>query len=441
MPNRFIMLWAATAALAGLLFGFDTAVISGAERAIQHVWKMDDVTHGFAVSSALWGTVIGALCGGWPSDRFGRKPTLIWIAIFYLVSSIGSAIAWDPASFMAFRFMGGLAVGVSSIAAPAYIAEIAPAAWRGRLVALFQTMIVVGILIAYLSNLLIAGTSPNDWRIMLGAVAIPSTLFLVAVLTVPESPRWLLLHRGDEAEARRIIKLAGEDFDIVKASARPDDAEKMSLRRFFDGRLRRPIMLAVLVAFFNQLSGINAIIYYAPRIFGLTGAEASATLLATVGVGVINLIFTVIGLSLIDKAGRRKLMLIGSIGYIGSLSMVAYGFGTGQYALVMPFILLFIASHAIGQGAILWVYISEIFPNDARATGQALGTATHWVLAASLTLVMPSVLDSVAPAHIFAFFAAMMVLQLCFTLFMMVETRGRSLEDISAGLASPARAH
>jgi len=437
MPNRSIMLWVVTAALAGLLFGFDTAVISGAELAIQRTWQMDGLTHGLALSSALWGTVIGALAGGWPSDRFGRRPTLIWVAIFYLVSALGSAIAWDPASFMAFRFIGGIAVGVSAIAAPAYIAEIAPAAWRGRLVALFQTMIVLGILVAYLSNLLISGTSPNDWRIMLGAEAIPAALFLLAVLTVPESPRWLLLHRGNEAEARRIITLAGEDFDAVKASTRPDDAERMSLRRFFDGRLRRPIMLAFLVAFFNQLSGINAIIYYAPRIFGLTGAEASATLLATVGVGVINLVFTLIGLALIDRAGRRKLMLIGSIGYIGSLTMVAYGFGSGQYGLILPFILLFIAAHAIGQGAIIWVYISEIFPNAARATGQALGTGTHWVLAATLTLVMPLVLESVAPAFIFAFFAGMMVLQLGFTLFLMVETRGRSLEAISAGLASP----
>ncbi len=366
-------------------------------------------------------------------------PTLIGLGILYLISAIGTALAWDPWSFMAFRVMGGLAVGVSSIAAPTYIAEIAPADWRGRLGALFQTMIVVGILAAYLSNLLIAGTSSSDWRIMLGVIAVPSALFLLAVLFVPESPRWLLLHRGDEAEARRILAISGGDFEAISASLDRQEEKKLSLKRFFDGRLRRPIALAFLIAFFNQLSGINAIIYYAPRIFSLTGAEASASLLATVGVGVVNLVFTIVGLSLIDGAGRRKLMLIGSVGYIVSLGMVAYGFATGQFALVLPFIFLFIASHAIGQGAVIWVYISEIFPNRARASGQALGTATHWVLAASLTLVMPSVLDAVPAAWIFAFFAGMMVLQLIFVKFMMVETSGRSLEDVAAELeTSPA---
>lgn len=434
MPNRSIALWALTAALAGLLFGFDTAVISGAEIAIQKTWSMGSGLHGLAISSALWGTVVGALFGGIPSDRFGRKPTLIWIGILYLLSAIGSALAWDPWSFMAFRVIGGLAVGASSIAAPAYISEIAPAAWRGRLVALFQTMIVIGILVAYLSNYLIAGVSPYDWRIMLGAEALPAALFLAAVLFVPESPRWLLLHRGDEAQAARILTQGGSDVEQVKAAIASEGSEVIKLSRFFDGRLRKPIMLAFLLAFFNQLSGINAIIYYAPRIFGLTGAEQSATLIATVGVGVVNLIFTLVGLVLIDHAGRRKLMLIGSIGYIVSLSMVAYGFASESYSLVPGFIFLFIASHAIGQGAVIWVYIAEIFPNASRATGQALGTGTHWVFAAALTLAMPVVLESVPATYIFGFFAGMMVLQLLFVLTMMVETRGLSLEDLSRKL-------
>lgn len=434
MPHRSIILWALTAALAGLLFGFDTAVISGAERAIQHTWNLSAAIHGLAISSALWGTVFGAAFGGVPSDRLGRRPTLIWIGIFYLVSAIGSALAWDPVSFMAFRFMGGIAVGVSSIAAPAYIAEIAPANWRGRLGALFQTMIVLGILIAYLSNLMILGTSPHDWRIMLGAVALPAALYLVAVLFVPESPRWLLLHRGDEAQARRILEYSGGDFELVKASIGTEAPERIRLSRFFDGQLRKPIMLAFLLAAFNQLSGINAIIYYAPRIFELTGAQASASLLATVGIGAVNMVFTLAGLVLIDRTGRRGLLLIGSIGYIVSLAMVAYGFASAHYALVMPFIFLFIAAHAIGQGAVIWVYISEIFPNAARATGQALGTGTHWVFAAALTLVLPALLDTVAPQWIFAFFAGMMVLQLGFVLLLMVETRGRTLEELSAGL-------
>ncbi|MCW2394074.1 MULTISPECIES: sugar porter family MFS transporter [unclassified Sphingobium] len=440
MPNRSISLWAFTAALAGLLFGFDTAVISGAEMAIQRTWSMGSAMHGLAISSALWGTVVGALFGAIPSDRYGRKPTLIWIGILYLVSAIGSALAWDPWSFMAFRIIGGLAIGASSIAAPAYISEIAPPAWRGRLGILFQTMIVLGILIAYVSNALISGAHPADWRIMLAIPAIPAALFLLATVVLPESPRWLLLHKGNEAEARRVLAMAGGDIEAIRATADPAGESRMTLRRFFNGHLRRPIMLAFLVAFFNQLSGINAIIYYAPRIFGLTGAEASATLYATVGVGVVNLVFTLVGMALIDSAGRRKLMLIGSVGYIVSLAMVAYGFASAHYTLVPVFIFLFIAAHAIGQGAIIWVYISEIFPNNARATGQALGTGTHWVLAAALTLIMPAVLASVAPVWIFGFFAFMMVLQLLFTLFMMVETRGRSLEELSADLASePAR--
>ncbi|MBU0554366.1 MAG: sugar porter family MFS transporter [Alphaproteobacteria bacterium] len=436
MPNRSISLWAFTAALAGLLFGFDTAVISGAELAIQRTWSMGSAMHGLAISSALWGTVVGALFGAIPSDRYGRKPTLIWIGILYLVSAIGSALAWDPWSFMAFRIIGGLAIGASSIAAPAYISEIAPPAWRGRLGILFQTMIVLGILVAYVSNALISGASPADWRIMLAIPAIPAVFFLAATFLLPESPRWLLLHKGNEAEARRVLAMAGGDIEAIRATADPADARRMKLSRFFDGHLRRPIMLAFLVAFFNQLSGINAIIYYAPRIFGLTGAEASATLYATVGVGVVNLVFTLIGMALIDSAGRKKLMLIGSLGYIVSLAMVAYGFASTQYALVPIFIFMFIAAHAIGQGAIIWVYISEIFPNAARATGQALGTGTHWVLAAALTLVMPGVLATVAPVWIFGFFAVMMVLQLLFVLFMMVETRGRSLEELSVDLAS-----
>lgn len=434
MPHRSIILRALTAALAGLLFGFDTAVISGAERAIQHSWAMSPALHGLAISSALWGTVLGALFGGIPCDRIGRKSTLVWIGIFYLVTALGAALAWDPVSFMVFRFVGGLAVGASSIAAPAYIAEIAPADWRGRLGALFQSMIVLGILIAYCSNLMLFGTSPHDWRFMMGTVAVPAALFLLAVAFVPESPRWLLLHRGDEAQARRILEFSGGDFDRVKASIDTELRERVSFSRFFDGRLRTPIMLAFLLAAFNQLSGINAIIYFAPRIFALTGAEASASLLATVGIGVVNMLFTLAGLFLIDRAGRRGLMLAGSIGYVVSLAVVAYGFASAHFALVLPFLFLFIAAHAIGQGAVIWVYIAEIFPNSARATGQALGTGTHWVFAAGLTLVLPTLLETVAPQWIFGFFAGMMVLQLLFVLFMMVETKGRSLEQLSFSL-------
>lgn len=435
--------WALVAALAGFLFGFDTAVISGAEQAVQRVWEMSDAMHGLAISAALWGTVVGALLGGWPSDRFGRKPTLIAIGVLYAVSALGSALAWDPVSFMLFRLIGGLGVGASSVAAPAYIAEIAPREQRGRLVALFQTMIVTGILVAYASNYALGGTGQEGWRWMLGMEVLPAALYLLATFSIPESPRWLLVHKGEAGEAREILSAINPATVEETITAIRDEvnheARSISWGRFFDGHLKRPIMLAFLIAFFNQLSGINAIIYYAPRIFEISGAGNSVALLATVGVGAVNLVFTLIGLALIDKAGRKKLMYIGSFGYIVSLGMTAYGFASDQLGIVLPFILAFIAAHAVGQGAVIWVYISEIFPSAARAKGQSLGAGTHWVFAAALTLVMPAVLSSVSPVVIFGSFAGMMVLQLIWVMFAMVETRGRSLEDVAAELAIPAK--
>ena len=431
--------WALVAALAGFLFGFDTAVISGAEQAVQRTWSMSDAMHGLAISAALWGTVIGALFGGWPLDRFGRKPTLVWIGVLYAVSAIGSALAWDPVSFMLFRLIGGLGVGASSVAAPAYIAEIAPREVRGRLVALFQTMIVLGILIAFLSNFLLGGIGSEAWRWMLGAEVLPAIGYLLATFAIPESPRWLCVHRKAEDSARAILSrinpaTVDETIAAIRSEAQHDQ-RTIGWSRFFDGHLKRPIMLAFLIAFFNQLSGINAIIYYAPRIFEISGAGSSVALLATVGVGVVNLVFTLVGLALIDKAGRKRLMYIGSVGYIVSLSAAAYGFASGQLGIVLPFILAFIAAHAVGQGAVIWVYISEIFPSSARAKGQSLGAGTHWVFAAALTLIMPAVLSSVSPVAIFLFFAGMMILQLLWVGFAMVETRGRSLEDVAAELA------
>ncbi len=436
-----ILLWALTAALAGFLFGFDTAVISGAEQDVQRVWSMSDALHGLAISSALWGTVLGAIFGGIPSDRFGRKPTLIGIGVLYFVSAIGSALAFDPVSFIFFRFIGGLGVGASSVAAPAYIAEISPPAWRGRLVALFQTMIVVGILVAFLSNLLIEGAGAQDWRWMLGAECAPALLYLLAVLAIPESPRWLALVKGDVAAARAILEKgdpAGADAALAALGRR--DEKPMSLAQFFSSGLSKPILLAFLIAVFNQLSGINAIIYYAPRIFALTGAEESATLLATVGVGAVNLVFTLAGLALIDRAGRKTLLLWGAVGYIVSLAGAAYGFANDSYAIVLPCIFLFIASHAIGQGAVIWVYISEIFPTAARAMGQSLGASTHWVLAAALTFVMPGVLANVEAWKIFAAFAIFMAIELVWVLTMVKETRGRSLEDLAQEFSARAGA-
>ena len=430
---KTIFLWAITVALAGFLFGFDTAVISGADLPIQQLWQTDPLFHGmFIMSSALWGTVIGALFGSVPCDRFVRKATLIAIGILYILSALGSALAADPYTFSFMRFIGGLGVGISSIAVPAYIAEIAPAKHRGRLVAMYQFQIVFGILVAFFSNYLLSGISAEDWRWMLGVEVIPAMVFLFLVFKVSESPRWLLLHKRDEAAARAVFnQLQESDVDSIVADIkRTRPAEKKS--GLFAKRYRFPVMLAFLLAFFNQLSGINFIIYFAPRIFSLAGLDSDSALLSSAGVGIVNLIFTMLGLYLIDKAGRRLLMLIGSVGYIVSLSVVAYAFyaGIGGMAVVF-FVFLFIASHAIGQGAVIWVFISEVFPNAVRAKGQSLGASTHWVFAALIALLMPFFLSVFTPATIFIFFAFMMVLQLVFVLFVMPETKGRTLESIS----------
>jgi sugar porter (SP) family MFS transporter len=430
--------WSISVAVAGFLFGFDTAVISGADQPIQALWETSPLVHGmFIMSSALWGTVIGALAGNLPCDRYGRKPTLIMIGVLYLISAVGSAVAPDPYSFSLLRFLGGVGVGVSSIAVPAYVAEVAPAASRGRLVALYQFQIVLGILVAYFSNYALAGIFGVDWRWMLGVEAIPAAIYLSFVLRVPESPRWLVLHGDREAEARAVIARVEPSrvdrvIDDIHASARAfaDD-------RLFTSRYRKPIALAFLIAFFNQMSGINFVIYFAPRIFDLAGLDASAALLSTTGIGITNLLFTMLGVLLIDRRGRRFLMFAGSLGYIVSLSAVAWSFYTDAGGLIVVlFLFLFIAAHAIGQGAVIWVFIAEIFPNSVRSKGQSLGSGTHWVLAASIALVMPLAL-SVFDGHvIFGFFAAMMLLQLAFVAFYMPETRGRTLESLATELAT-----
>ena len=432
--KNIVWLWSITAALAGFLFGFDTAVISGAEQAVQRAWGMSNVLHGLAISSALWGTVVGALAGSIPSDRFGRRPTLIGIGVLYAFSALGSALAWDPVSFMVFRFLTGLGVGASSITTPVYISEIAPPDKRGRLVAMFQFNIVAGILCAFFSNWLLGGLGSNDWRLMLGVQVPPAILYLAAACLIPESPRWLAISRGRIEEARAILAQSdGANADAVLRAV-SEEQPRVTLREFYSGRFARPIMLAFLIALFNQLSGINAIIYFAPRIFEMAGIGSSGALLASVGIGVTNLMFTIVGVLLIDRMGRRALMFAGSIGYLVSLGMVAWGFASQHPSIVPAFIFLFIAAHAIGQGTVIWVYISEVFPNAARARGQALGSGTHWVMAAALTLVMPPLLASLAPALIFLFFFCMMVLQLLFVIFMMVETRGRSLESVAHAL-------
>lgn len=442
MNSSLLFRWSISVALAGFLFGLDTAVISGAEQAIQRLWNLDNFTHGLAVAMALWGTVVGAILGGIPSDVLGRKRTLFIIGILFLVSSVGSAMAPGVGVFMIFRFLGGLAIGSSSVTAPLYISEIAPPQSRGRLVALFQFNIVLGILIAYVANYLLRDIGGDDaWRWMLGWVTVPSLLFALAVLVIPESPRWLLVKKGDEAGALSILQsidpsTAQSQIDAIRAGMQPT-GDSTQTSSFFSGKYRKPILLAFLFAFFNQVSGINAVIYYAPRIFAETGMGKSAALLSSTGIGLVNLVFTLLGVALIDRMGRRFLMYIGSWGYIFSLSLVAYAFfsGAASNSLLVPILLfVFIAAHAIGQGAVIWVFISEIFPNAVRSYGNALGSATHWVFAALIANIFPWFAGRFGGGPIFTFFAVMMVFQLLFVWKMMPETKGVSLEDLEKQL-------
>jgi SP family xylose:H+ symportor-like MFS transporter len=431
------------AALAGFLFGFDTAVISGADRPIQLLWDTSPLFHGtFIMSMALWGTVIGALSGGVPCDRYGRKNTLIAIGILYLVSALGSALATDPYMFSFFRFIGGLGVGASSVAAPTYISEIAPAERRGRLVILYQFMIVLGILVAFVSNWLVGDSfGDSSWRWMLGLESVPALVYLLMVFGIPNSPRWLAVYKKDHEKAQQTLALldpSGQSSHILEDIEGHESDLPQKGDSFFSGRYNFSILLAFLVAFFNQVSGINFVIYYAPRIFESAGLASSTALLSSVGIGVVNLLFTMLGIMLIDKWGRKQLMLYGSIGYITTLSVVSWAFYTGAGGtIVVLFLFGFIASHAIGQGAVIWVFISEIFPNHVRASGQSFGTGVHWVFAALITLFTLFFMDLLGdnPAPLFAFFAFMMVLQLVFVLRIMPETKGKTLEELEDELS------
>jgi sugar porter (SP) family MFS transporter len=427
------------AALAGFLFGFDTIVISGAEQSIQELWNLSDLFHGtFITSMALWGTVIGALFGGVPCDRFGRRRTLFWIGIFYLLSALGSALAPNPYLFSASRLIGGLGVGASSVAVPVYIAEITPASDRGKLGALYQFNIVFGILVAYISNYLIGlYFGEAAWRWMLGVETIPAAIFCAFVLGVPESPRWLVLRRQKNSEARELLQKLnpGEQVEEILTAIKKSVREEIPLSKFLSGSFRFPILLAFLVAFFNQMSGVNFVLYYAPRIFERAGIEAEAVLGASVPIGIVNLLFTLLGMYLIDNFGRKKLLYVGSFGYIASLSGVSWAFFSGaQGAIVVIFVCAFIAAHAVGQGAVIWVFISEIFPNAVRDYGMSLGSGTHWVMAATITLLTPTILATFTGGQIFAFFAGMMVLQLLFVWLVMPETKGLTLEEMEVKL-------
>lgn len=526
MTKGRLFLWAVTSALAGFLFGFDTVVISGAEKQIQDLWSLSGSMHGWALSSALWGTVLGALFGGIPAKRWGRKKTLLFNGILYFVSAVGAGIAWDVASFSIFRFIGGVGIGISTIAAPLFIAEISPAKDRGKLAGLFQFNIVFGILAAYLSNYIIGNICPAEtaWRWMLGVEAIPALIYTAMCFTLPESPRWLIVDANKPAEGADIFRKINPDMSeneirelVASVEATATVQEKTS--KFWSARLKYPILFAFLIAFFNQLSGINVILYFAPRLLGLAGMENA--LAASIALGITNLIFTFVGLWLIDRLGRRTLLYIGSAGYILSLSVCAAAFlsfsefkvvsssidtiTTAQqvmriekkegywtdadkqrtlesYAaakktlaaavsqekyqgaklaipekaspaviekiagkakteaserlggisiIVLACMIVFIAAHGIGSGTIIWVFISEIFPNDHRAAGQALGSFTHWIFAALLTLVFPIAIRAFDTGYMFAFFCFMMILQLIWAKTMMPETKGRTLEEIS----------
>jgi MFS transporter, SP family, arabinose:H+ symporter len=432
-----IVFWSITSALAGFLFGFDTVVISGAEQTIQSLWGLSDAVHGLAMGSALYGTVLGSLLGGWPTDRWGRKKTLLSIGVLYVLSALGCGFANGVGMFIAARFIGGLGIGISTVAAPLYISEIAPPAYRGRLAGMFQFNIVFGIVIAFASNAIIARVGGEGaWRWMLGIAAVPSAIYSLMCFGLPESPRWLIGRKGDREAGIEVLRLIEPDFSQAQLEAHADEimaasrSEKATASRFWTWRLRVPIFLAILVAFFNQLSGINAVLYFAPRIFEMTHLGKEAALLQSVGIGITNLIFTFVGLWLIDRLGRRTLLYIGSFGYIISLGLTSWAFFTEHYSIVPACIFAFIAAHAVGQGTVIWVLISEIFPTRHRAEGQALGSFTHWLFAALLTTFFPKIVNSFAPGYVFLFFCGMMVLQLLWVELMVPETKGVSLEDM-----------
>lgn len=435
-----VFIWSITSALAGFIFGFDTVVISGAEQKIQALWGLSAGMHGIAMGSALYGTVLGALLGGWPADRFGRKPTLLVIGILYVVSAVWSALANDVYSLILARMIGGLGIGISTVAAPLYISEIAPPKYRGRLAGMFQFNVVFGIVVAYASNAMLAGVGEHAWRWMLGVAAFPSLLYAAFCLGIPESPRWLLGKKNDRAAGVAVLRLIRPEASPEEINAEANEilaatSQKTSAGPFWSKSLQVPILLAFLVAFFNQLSGINAVLYFAPRIFEMTGLGAQAALLQSVGIGVTMLIFTMLGLWLIDRVGRRTLLYIGSYGYILSLGLVSWAFFTEHFSIIPACIFIYIAAHGIGQGTVIWVLISEVFPNRHRAEGQALGSFTHWIFAALITTLFPRTVSAFAPGYVFLFFCGMMVLQLIWVKTMVPETKGVPLEQMQQRLA------
>jgi len=417
--NTSILAWSSIVAMGGFLFGFDTAVISGVEKSIQELFKLSPFWHGFTIASALIGTIVGALAGGVPADKYGRKPVLIAIASLFLVSAVGSALAPSLPLFIFFRFAGGIAVGASSVVAPMYISEIAPASSRGRMTALFQFDVIAGILVAYLSNYWLSNAGADAWRWMLGAGALPAAVNLLLLWLVPESPLFLI-RSGKEGQA----------IDVLSR------VEKENL---FSGKFSRPIALAFLVAAFNQFSGINAILYYAPRIFELTGISSKEAFLQPVMIGVTNAASTLLGMLVIDKVGRKKLLIAGSIGMSVCLGLVARSFYLQDfqgYSLLI-LLVLYIVFFAFSTGAVIWVLISEVFPASVRGQGQSLGSFTHWFFAALITFVFPIIVEGspLGAGHAFAFFSVMMLIQAITVWQFFPETKGKTLEELSSELS------
>lgn len=449
--NGLVIRSAAVASVGGLIFGFDTAVISGTTDALKVVFHLTPQSLGFTVASAAIGTIVGALSGGSLADKYGRKKLLFIIAALFLLGSLGTALA--PASaywfFLASRFFGGIGVGMASVCAPIYIAEIAPARQRGRLVGLVQFNVVLGILVAYASNALIVAIAPADtaWRWMLGVMAVPSIVFLLLLFTVPETPRWLMA-RGREDEAKAISRKlcsseeeSDQELTEIRQQIALDLEQSKTKVNFFSKRYRKVMLMAIAIAAFNQLSGINAILYYAPKVLEQAGATKDASFLMAIPVGFMNLVATMIALTVIDKIGRRTLMLVGSIGYLVSLGFLTFvmfrfegHFTSGSSVLVLIGLLVFIAAHAFGQGSVIWVFISEIFPNKVRGAGQSVGSTTHWTFAAITTGVFPSVIAFLGAGWSFLIFFLCMCGQLLWVLKVMPETKGIPLEEMSKKL-------
>jgi MFS transporter, SP family, arabinose:H+ symporter len=437
--NAYLAKSTIVAALGGLLFGFDTAVISGTTSALTQTYHLAPQLLGVTVSSAIWGTVLGAMLAGFPGERYGRRDSLRGLAVLYLISGLGCAAAWSWHALVVFRFIGGLGIGGSSVLGPMYIAEIAPAKWRGRLVGLFQFNVVFGILLAYLSNYVIAleQSGASEWRWDLGVTAIPAALFFVLLFTIPRSPRWLV-KKGRIAEARSVLQLTGDEnseHDLEEIVQSITVERKQAAEKLFSRRYLFPIFLAVTIGMFNQLSGINAILYYLNDIFSHAGFSRVSGNLQAVVVGATNLIFTVLAMSLIDRVGRKMLLLIGSVGMAVCLAGVAMIFFTGQHQNFLLWLLIgYIAFFGFSQGAVIWVYLAEVFPNNVRAKGQSLGSFSHWFMNALISQSFP-LMAARSGAYPFVFFSVMMVVQFFVVLIVYPETKGLTLEEMQRKMA------